>query len=207
MLQTALLLAAFALVGAGLVATTYETTKERIVRNQREALLRELQALVPPQRYDNNLLQDTVRVKAPQALGTSQPVTVYRARKDGKPVAAILTPVAPDGYGGPISLLVAVGYDGVVAGVRVVSHQETPGLGDAIEEQRSNWILGFNGHSLGNPPPKQWKVKRDGGAFDQFAGATITPRAVVNAVHRTLEYFVSHRDELFAAPHHERPGQ
>jgi electron transport complex protein RnfG len=198
-LQSAVLLAMFALAGASLVAITHQVTKDRIARNEREALLWELQQLVPPGRYDNDLLDDTLRVTDVRRLGTAQPVTVYRARKDGKPVAAILTPVAPDGYGGPIHLLVAVNYDGTLAGVRVTSHNETPGLGDAIEEKRSDWILGFTGRSLGNPPEKLWRVKRDGGVFDQFTGATITPRAVVNAVRKTLEYFASNRDELFAS--------
>jgi electron transport complex protein RnfG len=196
-LQMALLLALFAGFGSALVAVSYQATKERIRINERQALLRELQELVPRESYDNSLLDDSVQVTAPDFLGTPQPVTVYRARKEGKPVAAILTPVAPDGYGGPIHLLVGVNVDGTLAGVRVVSHKETPGLGDAIEVQRSDWILGFAGRSLGNPPEQQWKVKRDGGAFDQFTGATITPRAVVGAVRRTLEYFRSHRDQLF----------
>ena len=199
MLQTGVLLGLFAMAGAALVAATYEVTKQRIAENERLALLDKLQSVVPPERYDNNLLDDTVQVGDPELLGTARPVNVYRARKDGEPVAAILTPVAPDGYGGPIRLIVGVNADGSVAGVRVLSHRETPGLGDLIEESRSDWILGFNGKSLGNPPAEKWKVKRDGGVFDQFTGATITPRAVVTAVRNTLEYFQNHRDTLFRA--------
>ena len=189
----------FAAAGTGLVATTYELTKERIAANQREGLLAKVRALIPADRYDNDLIDDSVDVVAPDALGTSEAVSVYRARKGSRPVAAVLTPVAPDGYGGPIRLIVAVYYDGTLAGVRVLAHTETPGLGDYIDEARSHWILGFAGHSLANPTPDKWKVKRDGGAFDQFTGATITPRAVVKAVHKTLEYFSANRDELFAA--------
>jgi electron transport complex protein RnfG len=112
-------------------------------------------------------------------------------------VAAIISTVAPQGYNGNIYLLVAIRYSGKLAGVRVVKHRETPGLGDAIDEKRSDWISSFDNKSLQNPAPKDWKVKRDGGVFDQFTGATITPRAVVDAVYKTLQYFEKHRDELF----------
>ena len=114
------------------------------------------------------------------------------------PVAVVLALIAPDGYGGPIKLLVGINADGSLAGVRVVNHHETPGLGDAIDTRRSNWILGFTGRSLGDPSPAQWAVRKDGGVFDQFTGATITPRAVVKAVKRALVYFEAHRDTLFA---------
>ena len=106
--------------------------------------------------------------------------------------------MAPDGYSGNIHLLVAIKYDGTLAGVRVVNHKETPGLGDAVEAERSNWILGFTGKSLTNPGKKGWAVKRDGGQFDQFTGATITPRAVVKAVYKTLEYYQQHKTQLFS---------
>ena len=155
-------------------------------------------ALIPPSRYDNDLYSDTVSVVSPQLLGSRNTVPVYRARKDGKPVALVMEPVAPDGYSGAIRLLVAVAYDGTILGVRVLSHQETPGLGDNIEIGKSNWITSFNGHSLSNPDAKEWHVKKDGGIFDQFTGATITPRAVVKAVHNSLKYFSEHRDALFA---------
>jgi electron transport complex protein RnfG len=106
--------------------------------------------------------------------------------------------VVPDGYSGPIKLLVAVNYDGTLGGVRVISHKETPGLGDKIEESRSDWVLGFNGKSLTDPLLEKWKVKRDGGIFDQFTGATITPRSIVSAVKHTLLYERDHRDALYA---------
>jgi electron transport complex protein RnfG len=122
---------------------------------------------------------------------------VYRARKYGWPVAVVLAPVAPDGYNGTIRLLVAIKMDGTLAGVRVIQHRETPGLGDAIEAERSDWILGFDGKSLNDPVQEKWKVKRDGGDFDQFTGATITPRAVVKAVNKALLYFRLHGHSLF----------
>jgi electron transport complex protein RnfG len=194
----ALLLGLFAVVGTGLVGLTHEATAQRIAANERAALLRKLHRIVLPERHDNDIFADVIKVKDRELLGSREPVAVYRARMDGKPVAAVLSPIAPDGYGGPIKLLVGINQDGTVAGVRVLSHKETPGLGDAVDEERSDWVLGFDGRSLGNPPKDKWKVKRDGGVFDQFTGATITPRAVVNAVRKALVYFEKHRDELFA---------
>ncbi len=208
-LSSALLLALFALVGATLVAATHQITAERIAANHREAILKRLDVLVAKQSYDNDLVSDTIQITDPELATPKRPVTVYRARLGGKPVAAVFSVVAPDGYNGAINLLVAIDYDGTIAGVRVVSHRETPGLGDSIDEQRSDWILSFSGKSLTNPDEQGWHVKRDGGVFDQFTGATITPRAVVKAVFRTLRYYSRHREEIFTAPaiplepHHE----
>lgn len=198
MLFTAVLLGIFAVVGTGLVAYTFDSTEERIAVNEREALLSSLHSIVPPALHDNDLPSDTITVVSKELLGTDKPVTVYRARKNGNPVAAILTPIAPDGYSGPIKLLVAIGYQGNIMGVRVISHRETPGLGDAIDSDKSDWVEDFRGHSLDNPGELGWHVKRDGGDFDQFTGATITPRAVVKAVYNSLQYFKTHRDQLFA---------
>lgn len=194
----ALILAGFALVGTGLVAVTYSGTKDIIAEAQRTALEASLNQLVPADRYDNQVTEDRIEVVAPEWLGTDQPVTIYRARKNGQPVALFATPHAPDGYSGPIQLLIGVYADGTLAGVRVLAHKETPGLGDGIEERRSPWILMFTGKSLTDPPLEQWKVKKDGGAFDQLTGATITPRAVIKAIRNFLEYFQKHREALFA---------
>jgi electron transport complex protein RnfG len=193
------LLALFGMLGSALVALTYDQTAERIAQNEREALLRSLNALVPPDARNNDMIADRFRVHRKELLGTDA-TTVYRARQDGAPVAAVFTTVAPDGYAGPIKLLVAVRWDGSLAGVRVVAHKETPGLGDRIEEKRSDWVHGFAGRSLGDPPLQRWRVKRDGGVFDQFTGATITPRAIVRAVKNTLIYFKEKRDWLFEQP-------
>jgi electron transport complex protein RnfG len=198
MFKTGVLLGVFAIAGTALIAFTFDNTAERIAAQEREFLLRSIQALVPPSHYDNDLYSDAISVLSPELLGSRDPVPVYRARKDGKPVAVVMEPVAPDGYSGAIKLLVAIAYDGTILGVRVVSHQETPGLGDNIEIGKSNWITGFNGHSLSDLDAKEWHVKKDGGTFDQFTGATITPRAVVKAVHNSLKYFSRHRDALFA---------
>jgi Na+-translocating ferredoxin:NAD+ oxidoreductase subunit G len=192
------LLALFAVVGTGLVAFTQDRTAQRIADNEREALLHSLNEVIPKASYDNDIFHDTTEVTAPKLLGVKDAVTVYRARKDGKPVAAALTVVAPDGYNGDIKLLVGIRYDGALSGVRAIAESETPGLGDNIETDRSDWILNFTGKSLSNPDAKGWAVKKDGGTFDQFTGATITPRAVVKAVHRALLYFKDHRDALFA---------
>lgn len=194
----ALILSGFAVVGTGLVAVTYTGTRDIIAEAQRKALEASLNQLVPADRYDNRVTEDRIEVVAPDWLGTDQPVTVYRARKNGQPVALFATPIAPDGYSGPIQLLVGVYADGTLAGARVLAHKETPGLGDGIDEKRSPWILAFAGKSLENPRPDGWKVKKDGGAFDQFTGATVTPRAVVKATRKFLEYVQTHREQLFA---------
>lgn len=195
--QAAIILALFAVIGSGLVALSLQITQERIALNERAALLRNLNALIPVEQYDNDLFNDIITLRNEALLGTEKPVTIYRARKQDQPVAAVLTPVAPNGYNGAIYLLVGINYQGVLAGVRVVAHRETPGLGDKIELRRSPWILNFKGHSLHNPQPEQWQVKRDGGLFDQFTGATITPRAVVKAVKNTLLFFQQYRDDIF----------
>jgi electron transport complex protein RnfG len=197
---SALLLGLFAIIGTAMVAMIHDATAERIAANHRAFLLKSLHILVPPEQHDNDLFTDVITVTNKELLGSNKPVRVYRARRNEKPVTAIINAVAPDGYSGSIELLVAIRYDGSLAGVRVVKHKETPGLGDSIEASRSDWILGFDDRSLTNPEKKGWAVKRDGGIFDQFTGATISPRAIVNAVYRSLLYFDTHKDELFDKP-------
>ena len=202
MLISALLLGLFAIAGTGLVATTHHGTAERIAQNERDALLRSLHSLVPPEQHDNDIFVDRIAVTDVEMLGTKDPVMAYRARKEGRSIAVVISPVAPDGYNGSIRLLVAIKYSGELAGVRVLTHKETPGLGDGIEIEKSDWIRSFEGRSLSNPDEtkKGWNVKKDGGVFDQFTGATITPRAIVKAVHKTLSYYQTHRDQLFETP-------
>lgn len=206
MLIGAGLLMAFALVGTGLVAYTHQRTAERIEANERAALLERLRHTLPAGSYDNDIAADVVYARAPERLGSPQAMPVYRARSEGRPVAAVLTVVAPDGYNGAIRLLVGVRRDATVAGVRVVSHQETPGLGDYIEAEKSDWIDQFTGRSLGDPPAERWRVGKDGGAFAALTGATITPRAVVGAVRNALIYFRERREALFAADPGTRLG-
>jgi len=195
-LISGVLLGLFGVLGAGLVALSYEGTAERIERNERDALLHQLHVLVPRDQIDNDMLNDVIEISAPEILGVEK-TRVYLGRRAGEPVAAVFSPVSTPGYAGPIQLIVAIRHDGTLAGVRVLSHRETPGLGDKIEEQRSDWILGFEGRSLLNPRPSDWKVKRDGGVFDQFTGATVTPRTIVRGVKAALEYFGEHRLDLF----------
>jgi electron transport complex protein RnfG len=172
-LITATILLLFALIGTALVAFTYDSTRERIAANERATLLRKLNRLIPPQSYDNTLLEDTLQVSDAAVLGTGKPVTVYRARRGDAPVGLVMATTAPDGYSGSIRLLVGININGTLSGVRVVAHRETPGLGDAIDEDRSDWIRIFDGKSLENPPPARWAVRKDGGDFDQLTGATV----------------------------------
>lgn len=194
------ILGLFAVGGVGLVAITHELTDERIAANERAAMLRNVEAIIPTDQMDNDPLTDRIEVSDPDLLGTAS-TSVYRARSGERPVALILNPVVPDGYAGPIKLLVSVLADGTLGGVRVLSHHETPGLGDRIEETKSDWIEVFSGKYLGNPAEDRWLVKRDGGEFDQFTGATITPRAIVKAVKNTL-LFVRQQGALL----YERPA-
>jgi electron transport complex protein RnfG len=198
-LLAAVVLGAFGIAGTALVSFTHEHTKARILENERQALLTQLEALVPAATVDNDMIADQAAVKDPELLGTPE-TRVYRGRLEGQPVAAVFTTVAPNGYSGPIKLLVAVRQDGSLGGVRVVSHHETPGLGDKIELDRSDWVLAFAGKSLENPAEGRWKVRKDGGDFDQFTGATITPRIVVRAVKNTLLYYRKAGAEVFALP-------
>lgn len=199
-LLASVLLAAIAAGVVLVLGVIQRATEVQIERNQRAWFLAQLNELVPAAAYDNDLLMDRVSLRAPAALGTNHPQPVYRARRGGHPVAAIFRTVAPDGYGGPIVLMVAIRADGTLVGVSVLAHHETPGLGDAFEPQRSDWLESFVGKSLGDPGPDEWAVRKDGGAFDQFTGATITPRAIVNAVHRTLQYFARQSAEIFDRP-------
>ena len=199
-LTTGFLLASFAVIGTGLVAFTYDMTKNQIAEAERQALLQSLHSVVPLTLHDNELINDQITVTSQQYLGTKEPMSIFRARQYGQPVAAILTAVAPDGYNGKIKILIGVSYEGEILGVRVVDHRETPGLGDAIETRRSDWILGFDGKSTKIIEQKQWRVKKDGGAFDQLTGATITPRAIVKAVFKALSYYEINRDMIFNEP-------
>lgn len=195
---TALLLMLFATVGAAVVGLTHDNTAEQIALNHKRILLQRLNTILPAGSYDNDLLQHSIPIEPDSLLGLKQPGTAYLATLSGKPVAVVLPAVAANGYNGSIHLLVGILTDGRISGVRITEHRETPGLGDAIEASRSDWIYSFNGKSLRNPDKKKWKVKRDGGVFDQFTGATISPRAVVKAVHSALVYFEKHRDRLLA---------
>ena len=198
-LSTAGIMIAFTVVGTALLVTTFFTTREPIARSEAEARLELFRQILPQQSYDNALLTDTVVIPAGGVLRNRAQTLAYRARLAGEPVGVILETVAPDGYSGDIKLLVAIRADGTISGVRVLAHKETPGLGDYIDIAHDAWIKNFDGRSLDQPSEEGWKVKKDGGEFDYMAGATITPRAVVKAVHGALNYFSANREALFAA--------
>lgn len=206
MLISAAILGVFAIVGTAMVAFTNETTIEQIAANKRAYTLNKLHEIISPKAHDNDLESDTIEVRDPR-LGTNKPMIVYRARRHGKPIAAIIQTIAPDGYSGNIEMLVGIRTDGTLLGVRVTDHQETPGLGDNIDTRKSNWILQFDNRSLSNPTPANWKVKRDSGAFDQITSATISSRAVTKAVYNTLQYFQQHHADLFKPEVNHEPVQ
>ena len=197
-LRAIVLVAAVATGAAALISASHEISFERIERNETERVIRSLQEVLGPSLYDNDLVGSQVWATDPDLLGTPDPVRVYLATRNGAPTSAIFAAVAPRGYSGAINLLVGIDSRGIVQGVRVTSHRETPGLGDRIDLAVSDWITGFDGTSLDAPPPAQWAVTADGGQFDAFTGATVTPRAVVQAVRDALIYFNEHQDELFA---------
>ena len=189
-----------AILGTALLAGVHDLTAERIAEQERRVVLEQLGQVLPAEQYDNTLQDDLFFLSDELHFPGGQQVTAYRARKQGAPVAVILRFSTSSGYNGNIGLLAGIQTDGRLTGVRVTTHKETPGLGDAIEVEKSDWILAFNDRSLQNPEKNGWAVKRDGGAFDQFTGATITPRAIVNAVHAALEFFNDNREMLFEHP-------
>lgn len=193
--QTAVL-AIFALLASILLGFADLATRDVIQLRLEEDLKASLEEVVPADLYDNNLLADNITLPSgDNNLGAAE-TTVYLAKKQGVLNAVCFKFIAPDGYAGPISLVMGVDKNGEILGVRVIAHIETPGLGDKIEISKSKWVLGFNGKSLDNLTVTQWAVKKDGGVFDQFAGATITPRKVVQAIKRGLDFYKQHQAEL-----------
>lgn len=197
MMMSAALLAGFGGLGTTLVMVTFEATKEKIEASEKANLLKNLNNIIPAESYTNNLLDNTLVVPPAPELGVKKATTIYQAWQEKKPVAVAFSIVAHDGYTGEIKLLIAIKASGHISGVRVISHKETPGLGDKIEAEKDNWILSFNDKSLDDPVRQKWKVKKDGGVFDQFTGATITPRAVVSAVYKALDYYKYNENKLF----------
>ena len=193
-----LLLASFALITSLILATTDSLTKDRIAESERKAAQRALLEIIPIERHDNDLLMDVQPIpeKFWSVLGLKKGGDIYIARNSGQPVAAIIPSVTPDGYSGNINMIIGVNFDGTIAGVRVVEHRETTGLGDKVDLKKSDWILSFNGASLVNPQASGWDVKKNGGEFDQFTGATITPRAVIYQIAQVLEYFSEDSERL-----------
>jgi electron transport complex protein RnfG len=193
-------LAVIAAICTALVAVTYQLTKHRIVANEKARLEQSLQPALAGLFYDGSVSESRLLIPPPHDLPGSDAAVIYRVHAAGEPVAALFVVTARDGYSGPIRLLVGVDIDGVITGLRILEHRETPGLGDKIEETRSQWVYQFDGRALGNPVIERWAIKSDGGEFDQLTGASITPRAVIKAVRETLVYFDNNRDAVFDSP-------
>jgi electron transport complex protein RnfG len=204
-LQTAVNLVFFAAIGTAVLSSTFFLTHDEIVKSEEAEKLKLITQIVPPELFDNNVIQDTVTIEDDPLLGNNGKTLAYRASLKGVPSAVVLEAVAPDGYSGKINLILAVRASGELAGVRVVSHKETPGLGDYIELPKSPWIKVFDGKSREVYKDTDWKVKKDGGQFDYVAGATITPRAVVKAVNKALQYFAANREKLFVVSELKKP--
>jgi electron transport complex protein RnfG len=199
-LRSGATLAAIAALCTALVAFTYELTDERIAANQQAWLEQNLQPALSGLAYDGRIADSKVTIPLPHGLPGSEDALAYRIYSRGEPVAALFAVSARDGYAGPIRLLVGVDMDGRLTGIHVLEHRETPGLGDLVETAKSDWAQQFRGRSIGDPVSAGWAIRRDGGTFDQLTGASVTPRAIVKAVHETLEFFAENRDALFAMP-------
>ncbi len=184
-----------ALVAGGALALAHTATGPAIAAAEAHDVATSLAQVLPENFHDNDLLADTTTVTG----ADGRPLTVHRARQGGE-VVAVIYQMSGKGYAGPVRLVMGVDRNGRITGVRVTGHAETPGLGDKIEAARSPWIHGFAGKSLEDPVPARWAVKKDGGEFDQFAGATITPRAVVGAVKAGLDLYLTQRAAMFADP-------
>ena len=192
------ILAVLAAICTVLVAATHSVTAPQIAANEQAYLEQSLKPVLEGVEYDGELSESTIDIQPPHALPGDDPVTVYRVYADGAPVAALFLVTARGGFSGPIQLLVGVAADGRITGVRVLSHRETPGLGDLIDADKSDWIQQFRGRSLEDPPISGWAIKRDGGEFDQLTGASITPRAVIKAIRETLGYYGENPETVFA---------
>jgi len=195
-LLNAAALGAFAVGTALVLGITFTATREPIAESQRLAEEKALLAVIGDQPYDNDLINDQIQLSPDMAAQLNTEANARVIRNNGTILGFILPAVAPDGYSGNIGMLVGMDTQGNLLGVRVVEHRETPGLGDKVDTQKSDWILQFTGLSLENPDENQWFVRKDGGQFDAFTGATITPRAVVNMIKTTLVNFRDNTDEL-----------
>ena len=203
--RTAATLFVFVIIFTGLLSGAYLWTKPAIEASAAEEKMKLVDEVLPRAEYDNALLSDTLTLPPTPQLGLDEPSTLYRARMGGKPVALVFDAVAPDGYAGKVRLLISLRADGTVAGVRVTQHKETPGLGDYVDPKKDKdkahpWISQFHNLSFAAMADKDWKVKKDGGRFDYHAGATVTPRAIVKAVHKAVKWADPQREKLFAEP-------
>ena len=185
------ILGAFCLGFGVVLAATDRLTADPIEQRALDDKQNSLSQVIPVSIHDNNPVKDTVTLRTHEG----KDVTIYRATKAGQ-VTGVAYQIDGSGYGGEIKLMLAVDAEGKILGVRALAHKETPGLGDKIEAAKTDWITRFSGLGLGNPPVDKWKVKKDGGQFDQFSGATITPRGVVKAIREGLEFFAENKTQM-----------
>jgi len=195
-LRSGTVLGMAALISLILLSSVNHVTKEPIEKANRLWLLDNLSAVLPEGPFDQNPVLSR-RQYIVDELGANEPIDLYLATKNTKPVAIAMEVIAPDGYSGKIKILLGVHKNGGIIAARVIDHKETPGLGDDIEFRKSTWITQFNGLSLDTSPPAQWNTKRENGHFDALTGATVTSRAVIQAIYRALAWFNDNRDELF----------
>ena len=193
-------LAAIAAICTTLVAATYQVTAARIVANEQSWLENSLKPALGDLDYDGSITAAKLVLEPPHGLPGDDAAIIYRAYSGGAPVAALFAVTARGGYAGPIRVLVGIDAGSAITGVRILEHRETPGLGDGIDESRSDWVQQFDGRSLGDPALAGWHLEVDGGDFDQLTGASVTPRAVIKAIRETLIYFDAHREEIFDMP-------
>lgn len=204
-LRTSVILFLFALIGTALLAYTYSNTHNIIEKSAQAEKLALINQVLPKRLYDNDLLAAWRELPADALLGTRRTSGMWLATRDGQPAGVVLEAIAPEGYSGDINLLIGIDANGVLTGVRVVQHKETPGLGDYIQLSKSPWILQFDGKAYHPDQDSLWKVKKDGGEYDSRAGATITPRAIVKAVREALKYFQIHRETLLQPIETKKP--
>jgi len=195
--RNGLILALFAFLSTGLIAITHQLTKQKIALAVEHNMISQLSQIVHQDQYDNEVYQDCIKIRSLSLLGSDRLQKAYRLRKQGLDFALLLTAVAPDGYSGPIEFSMAISKNGQIIGLNIISHRETPGLGDKIERRKSDWLDQFNGLALENKEQK-WRVKKDGGQFDALTGVTITPRAMVKAVNNALLFYQQHQQQLFS---------
>ena len=198
-IKSGITLAVIAAICTALVALTHQLTRDRITANEQAWLEQSLQPALSGLFFDSGVSESKITIPAPHELPGSEDAVIYRVFSGDSPVAALFVVNARDGYAGAIRLLVGIDIDGAITGVHVLAHRETPGLGDQIESTKSDWVMQFNGRSLGDPETSGWKIKRDGGEFDQLTGASVTPRAIIKAIKETMIYFDANRVVVFAA--------
>jgi electron transport complex protein RnfG len=199
-IKSGVTLAAMAAICTMLVAATFQLTAERIAANEQAWLERSLEPALSGIFFEGSVTESKLEIAPPHDLPGNDTAIIYRVFAEGAPAAALFAVTARDGYAGPIRVLVGVGIDGSVTGVRIVAHRETPGLGDRIDQSRSDWVYQFDGRALGDPVEARWLLEVDGGEFDQLTGASVTPRAVIKAIRDTLSYFEANRDGIFTVP-------